>query len=386
MLASRAVVFESPKYVQQRGALKHIGQFVRDTFPKAKQAGILIPEMLRERYLPSLLSSIPGDADQPSVVEFDAEVTRSNLNRVLGQLKSKGVDHVIGFGGGKLLDMAKLAANELSVPVVICPSLASTDAPCTALSVIYKDNGDFDEYKFFPRPPDMVIADTEVIAAAPVRFLVAGMGDAMATFYEARACQDNPDASSLIAPLTYRPPRVAMAIAGACLDVLFSCGIQAKADCQQGQLSPAVDEVIEANILLSGLGAESGGLAAAHGFHNALTLLPESHSYMHGEKVAFGTLVQLLLEGNEKEAEKVARFNKAVGLPVTLSDLSIKQLSNDRLQQLVEACLVPDSTCWNVRGLNADKMEKAILGADALGQKVSSLLSEAAPHVAAPYE
>lgn len=89
----------------------------------------------------------------------------------------------------------------------------------------------------------MVIADTEVIAAAPVRFLVAGMGDAMATFYEARACQDNPEASSLITPLTYRPPRVAMAIAGACLDVLFSSGIQAKQDCLQGQLSTAVDEV-----------------------------------------------------------------------------------------------------------------------------------------------
>jgi glycerol dehydrogenase len=89
----------------------------------------------------------------------------------------------------------------------------------------------------------MVIADTEVIAAAPVRFLVAGMGDAMATFYEARACQNNPDACNLIAPLTYRPPRIAMAIAGACLEVLFCQGVQAKDDCEQGRLSAAVDEV-----------------------------------------------------------------------------------------------------------------------------------------------
>ncbi len=89
----------------------------------------------------------------------------------------------------------------------------------------------------------MVIADTEVIAAAPVRFLAAGMGDAMATFYEARACQNNPEACSLIAPLTYRPPRIAMAIARACLEVLFSQGVQAKKDCELGNLSTAVDEV-----------------------------------------------------------------------------------------------------------------------------------------------
>jgi glycerol dehydrogenase len=94
----------------------------------------------------------------------------------------------------------------------------------------------------------MVIADTEVIAAAPVRFLVAGMGDAMATFYEARACQNNPDACSLIAPLTYRPPRIAMAIAGACLEVLFCQGVQAKDDCEQGRLSTAVDEVSSCNV------------------------------------------------------------------------------------------------------------------------------------------
>ncbi len=83
-------------------------------------------------------------------------------------------------------------------------------------------------------------------------------------------------------------------------------------------------------------------------------------------------------------AVQVARFNKAVGLPTTLADMGIKQLDNYRLQQLVDACLVPDSTCWNVRGLNGDRMESAILKADALGQKVTSLLNEQAPHVTVP--
>ena len=87
-------------------------------------------------------------------------------------------------------------------------------------------------------------------------------------------------------------------------------------DCKAGAgVTDAVDKIIEANILLSGLGVEAGGLAAAHGIHNALTLLPPSHAFMHGEKVAFGTIAQLTLENDRTEAARVARFNQRVGLP-----------------------------------------------------------------------
>jgi glycerol dehydrogenase len=76
----------------------------------------------------------------------------------------------------------------MDVPVAIAPTIASTDAPCSALSVIYTDSGEFDRYLMLPHNPNMVIVDTKVVAGAPARLLAAGIGDALATWFEARAC------------------------------------------------------------------------------------------------------------------------------------------------------------------------------------------------------
>ncbi len=72
--------------------------------------------------------------------------------------------------------------------MAIAPTIASTDAPCSALSVIYTDSGEFDRYLMLPHNPNMVIVDTKVVAGAPARLLAAGIGDALATWFEARAC------------------------------------------------------------------------------------------------------------------------------------------------------------------------------------------------------
>ena len=90
---------------------------------------------------------------------------------------------------------AKAVAYYEKTPVLICPTIASTDAPCSALSVIYTEEGVFEEYLFLPSNPDMVMMDTEIIAESPVRLTVAGMGDALATYFEARACQRSDAAS-----------------------------------------------------------------------------------------------------------------------------------------------------------------------------------------------
>lgn len=365
-MSSQAIVFQSPsKYIQQRGALKHIGEYVRATFPKTKRACILTSQRLRTRYLQELKQSLVDPVD----CDFGGECCMTHLQLLEKQLEGTGVDHVVAFGGGKLLDMAKLLAHKLDLKCIIVPSIAATDAPCIALSVLYTDEGNFVDYEFYHKPSDMVIVDSEVIANAPVKFLVAGMGDAMSTYYEARACLRNPKATSLIAPCKYRPPMIARAIAQECLQILYTHGAQAKADCEANTMSEALDPVIEANILMSGLGAESGGLAIAHGLHNAMTLLPATHSLMHGEKVAYGTIVQLLYERDIDEAIKVVRFNKTVGLPTTLADLHIDAEDGAQLDLLVANCMEEGTTCWNeAPDLSSQVLKEAILEADRLGR------------------
>jgi len=281
-------------------------------------------------------------------------------------LKEKKCDAVFGIGGGKTLDAAKAVSYYENIPVFIVPTIASTDAPCSALSVIYTPNGEFEEYLFLKANPDMVIMDTDVIVNAPARLLVAGIGDALATYYEAKACVDSNASSIAGGGIT----KAAIAIAELCKDTLFQDGLKAKIAVENKVVTQAVENIIEANTYLSGIGFESGGLAAAHAIHNGLTILEEGHHMYHGEKVAFGTITQLVLENRCLcEIKKVIEFCKSVGLPTTLDELGMGSVSKERLYEVAKASTAEGETIHNMPfKVTADDVFAAILVADKLGK------------------
>jgi len=126
---------------------------------------------------------------------------------------------------------------------------------------------------------------------------MAGIGDALATYYEARACLASDNTTMTGGKSTLG----GMALAELCKDTLFRDGLKAKAACERGVSTKALENITEANIYLSGIGFETGGLACTHATHNGLTALEETHKLLHGEKVAFGLVTQLVLEGASDE-------------------------------------------------------------------------------------
>lgn len=250
--------------------------------------------------------------------------------------------------------------------MVIVPTIASTDAPCSALSVIYTDEGVFEEYLFLPASPNMVLVDTDIVSKAPVRLLISGMGDALATYFEARACLQS-DASNCVGG---KATLAAMALAKLCYETLMTDGINAMLAVKEGVCTKAVENIIEANTYLSGIGFESGGLAGAHAIHNGLTAIEETHSLYHGEKVAFGTLVQLVLENApEDEIAEVLDFCMEVGLPVTLADLGIKEVKADQIMEVAKLAAGENDTLGNMPfAVTPEDVYAAIMGADALGR------------------
>lgn len=331
-------VFIAPnRYIQGDGILDHLGRYL--TIVPSKHAAILISEGGQRRIGERLLESLNNAKISATFITFDGECSLEEIDRIISIIRSQltSVDCLVAVGGGKCVDTGKCVAYRLGTPVVVCPSLASNDAPCSALSVIYSPEGVSEGAEFFPTSPAIVAVDTRIVAEAPVRYLVAGMGDAMATWYEAKTCFQNPEARSTVGA---RPTLAAGAIGELCATTLFEYGVAGTEAVRGSEVDEALERVVEANTLLSGIGFESGGLAAAHSVAQALTVVPDLHrNYLHGEMVAIGLLTQLVLENQTNEARKVARFFAKVGLPVHFGQLSLSTQNQVQMVEVMEAAV-----------------------------------------------
>lgn len=287
------------------------------------------------------------------------------IERMRTIVRDNNIEIVAAIGGGSAIDTAKATAYYEKLPVVIMPTVVATDAPCTGLSVIYNDNGTFSNYIFYPKNPDVVIVDTSIIAKAPVRFLVAGMGDALGTYFEARACVKTNSPSLENGGIT----KSAMALCLLCYNTLLENGYAAKLSVEKGLLTPAVENIIEANTYLSGVGADNGGLAVAHSVYNGFTALEECEKTMHGELVAFGTIAQLIIENAPKdEINEVIEFCISVGLPVTLEQVGVSDVERVKIA-CNKACMDGESIHNMLGDVTPEELYNALLTADEIGKR-----------------
>ncbi|WOR13843.1 glycerol dehydrogenase [Hyphomonas sp. FCG-A18] len=363
------------RYVQGAHALKQLGE-------EAKRLG-QSPLVLID---PFVLSSMKDEITEPLakltpiLEKFDGECSQDEIDRLLKIATEEKVDLIIGIGGGKAMDTAKAVAHAFACPVIIVPTIASTDAPCSALSVVYTPDGQFERYEILPNNPETVLVDTQLIAKAPVRFLVAGMGDALATWFEAESCRIRRAAN-----MTGRlGTMTAYALAELCYKTLMDYGRIAATACAQGVITPALEHVVEANTLLSGLGFESGGLAACHAIHNGLTTQHETHAYWHGEKVAIGVLAGLFLTDQPSaRIDEVFDFCLDVGLPVTLADIGLDTVTEEQLYQIAEAACAPGETIHNEpHEISPERVVWALKAADAEGRRRKPLHARTeGPHI-----
>ncbi len=268
---------------------------------------------------------------------YQPDCSESSLAALRQAAEQHQADVVIGVGGGKALDTAKLLAYQCKVPIVTVPTSGATCAAWTALSNIYSNEGAFQYDVALARCPDLLILDYDLVATASRRTLVAGIGDALAKWYEASVSSGHSAQTLLIA---------AVQQARVLRDILF----QKSAAALDEPGGAEWREVVDATVLLAGVIGGIGGAqcrtVAAHAVHNGLTHVKTNQKTLHGEKVAYGILVQLRLEemvqGNQlasSSRQQLIRFYREIGLPCTLSDLGLHQVTLADLQHAAElAC------------------------------------------------
>ncbi len=360
-------VFSAPShYVQGRNATAQLGTEMKRIGlegPALIVAGKSAIRLLSEVWQQHLSQA----GIRYAVHQFGGECSYPEIEQIKQTARDNTSGVVIGAGGGKVLDAARAAADDLNLPVVNCPTIASSDAPCSALSVIYTEQGVFQEYRFYRKNPDLVLVDTHVVAQAPPRLLVAGMGDALATWFEAKTCVEGHIQNMRGGAST----RSAEKLAELCYTILVEDGPDALRAVENNVVNPALERLVEANTLLSGLGFESSGLAAAHAVHNGLTEAAQTHPYYHGEKVAYGLMTQLVMEGKPRTViDPVLHFCTQVGLPITLAEIGLSaDMPRRQLEQVAARATAEGETIHNEPfAVSPDIVADAILAADAMGR------------------
>ena len=368
MLSSTTRAFGSPlRYVQGQG---EFGRLPLYTAPYGN-ACVIIDGFLYQD-LNARLEKAYAESDAKFVsISFNGECCEEEVERIGKIARENGAAVIVGAGGGKTMDTAKICADEMGLPVIIAPSSASTDAPVSEIAVVYKPDGEYIGSRKMKKNADLVLVDTEIIVKAPRRLFVAGMGDALATWLEAQACECSDSPNYIGSGM--RRCKAGMAIAKASWDILFEDGEKALMALDSGVVTEAFENVVEANTLLSGLGFLNTGLATAHGIHSGLTVLPETHKYLHGEKVAFGIVCQMVLENTPAETvDKVMRFMVAIGLPVTLADLGVAA-EREKVMAIAEKTANGPLIHQEPFAVTTERVYGAIIAADALGRKYKGL-------------
>ncbi|MCP1109992.1 glycerol dehydrogenase [Lachnospiraceae bacterium PF1-21] len=361
------------KYVQGEDELLNLGYFVK-TYG---EAALLIAH-------PDDVTRVKDKLEATSkkfgikLIEsgFNGECSREEVARLQQTAKEQQCACTIGLGGGKAIDTAKCVAE--GDALIIVPTIAATDAPTSHSAVLYTPDGAFDDYAYFKQSPSVVMIDTTVIAKAPTRFLVSGMGDALSTYFEARATAASYTKVNAGLPCGVREgvcgeargTKAALVMAELCYQTLLEDGLKAKEASDCNVVTPALENIIETNILLSGLGFESAGLAGAHAIHDGLTILEGAHGYFHGEKVAFGTICQLVLENAPtEELEEVLQFCTELGLPVCLKDIGVNEISEEQLLAVAEKACIPEESIHAMPfPITVEAVAAAIHTADKIGK------------------
>lgn len=270
---------------------------------------------------------------QGKMVHYNKECTKGEVRRLIEISTVEGCDYIVGIGGGKIMDIVKAVAHQLQLPYILIPTLASNCAPWTPLSVFYDEAGNFVNYEVFLRNALLVAVEPKIIMDSPEDYLRAGIGDTIAKWYEADV---------LVRNLQERPLSIDIALHAAklCRDVLIEEGHSAvdawKKKTVTASFIRVVETIIMAGGMVGGFGERYGRIAGAHSIHNGLTTIEATHDHLHGDKVAYGILVQLALEEDYTEIKELLPYYEKLKLPTTLADVGITEKVEEAIKKIAE--------------------------------------------------
>lgn len=350
------------QYLRRQGVLNEAGNYIKNFGKTAALIGGHTSLEIVEGLIRQSLAEYEISLEHS--LWYGGEASQTNINKLVEQLSSQNIDVVIGVGGGKAIDTVKAVAYRLNKPLVAIPTIAATCAAATPISILYTDEGEFIGIGREAKAPDLVLVDTTVILNAPVRYLIAGIGDTLAKWFETK--------SSVKKAVPTAINQTAIAIASQLYKTLLQIGKEAVQSVEEQRLTQALEDIIDAVILVSGSVSGYGGddcrTAGAHAIYSGLTIFPEIHGTYHGEIVAFGILAQLCMEGVGKEKlNTLISYYKEIGLPFTLKQMGIECLTDHQWKEFGEISVTIEDMANMPFEVTPDMVIEAVRRADEIG-------------------
>lgn len=317
-------------YVSEQRAIHSLGALVGKD---AKNVVVVWSETAKKVTQKDIKNSLEAQGIHVTEYEFAGYPTIDTANNIALLAFNQAVDFIIGIGGGRVLDTTKAAGDIANIPVIAVPTIAATCAAWAALSVMYTDEGNFDHFRMNKRSPKIVIADTNILAQAPVRYLKAGIVDTLAKWYETSVGYDVKN-SNLSYMNSVNGARLAY-------DFLLKEADDVIQNSKAGIIDANTVRTIDAIIFLAGnVGSYVGEKAYsgfAHPFYHSSRIIKDTRKILHGEIVAFGLIVQAVLEG-KKEKELLDIINQFSRLDVafTLEDIGLTEAVEHKLRIISE--------------------------------------------------
>lgn len=293
-----------------------------------------------EKSYEAFLKHYHGSLDLP-VYRYDGTASHEDMARLAAQMP-EGTDCVLGIGGGAALDTAKGTADVLKVEVVTVPTVLGTCAGYTPLSAVYHPDHTFKVVDYYERPVHLCLMDLDLLVESPKQYLLGGIGDTLAKWYEARGITEHVEGDLPVMA------EVGLQTAKVTQEVLLRDTAEAIASLENKTVSPAFKRVAEAIVAVAGtvggFAGEYGRMAGAHAIHNGMSLVEETQAFEHGVKVAFGVLVQLVATDKMADVDTLLPFYQANGFPHKLSDFNVTQSLDVKIQKVAEFAASPQET------------------------------------------